>query len=209
VTRYRRFADETHHHTRASTYVAAPHRRQVLAAKATLAAVIAFAFCIAVFAFVIPVTLISALSYICAVSANGSILGAMQSLTAQPIGLAIDKRFLICTYSFVHFHGAMTLIPKNSLRRHAALSITRLASWQRGVMGPGPSQRFWPDLTLCERCAHTFPRQEPYLRSSRPCSALGGTRTPNRLIRSKFAVSAVRTSEDARRWRTKRAESDA
>jgi hypothetical protein len=54
----RLFADETHHHTLASTYVAAPHRRRVLAAKAAVAAIVAFAFSVAVFAVVIPTTLI-------------------------------------------------------------------------------------------------------------------------------------------------------
>lgn len=54
----RLFADETHHHTLASTYVATPNRRRVLAAKATAAAIVAAVFCVAVFALVIPATLI-------------------------------------------------------------------------------------------------------------------------------------------------------
>ena len=40
-------------------------------------------------------------------------------------------------------------------------------------------------------------------------SALGGTRVPNLLIRSKIALSAVATRVPAGRWRAKRAESDA
>ena len=40
-------------------------------------------------------------------------------------------------------------------------------------------------------------------------SALGGTRTPNLLIRSKMGVSAVQTAEDAGRRQTTRRQSDA
>jgi len=52
------FADETHHHTLASTYIATPQRRRVLVAKATVAACAAVAFCVFVFALVIPITLV-------------------------------------------------------------------------------------------------------------------------------------------------------
>lgn len=52
------FADETHHHTLASTYIATPQRRRVLVAKAIVAASGAIAFCVVVFALVIPITLI-------------------------------------------------------------------------------------------------------------------------------------------------------
>ena len=54
------FADEVHHHTLASTYIAVPQRRSVLAAKALVAAGVAVAFCASVFVLVVPVTLAGA-----------------------------------------------------------------------------------------------------------------------------------------------------
>jgi ABC-2 type transport system permease protein len=54
------FADESHHHTLAATYIAAPRRRRVFAAKAIVAAGVAAAVCGAVFALVVPVTLVGA-----------------------------------------------------------------------------------------------------------------------------------------------------
>jgi ABC-type transport system involved in multi-copper enzyme maturation permease subunit len=52
------FADETQHRTLASTYVAAPRRRRVLLAKLAVAAGVAVAYCFAVFALVVPITLV-------------------------------------------------------------------------------------------------------------------------------------------------------
>ena len=51
------FADETHHHTLASTYVARPNRVAVLSAKAIVSAGVALAFCVVVFLLVVPITL--------------------------------------------------------------------------------------------------------------------------------------------------------
>ncbi|HEX7166372.1 MAG TPA: hypothetical protein VF230_05255 [Acidimicrobiales bacterium] len=54
------FADETHHHTIGSTFVATPDRLRVLAAKALVAATSAFALCAAIYALVIAVTVAAA-----------------------------------------------------------------------------------------------------------------------------------------------------
>jgi ABC-type transport system involved in multi-copper enzyme maturation permease subunit len=51
------FADETHHGTLPSTFVSAPARRAVLAGKAIVGAAVAFATCVATYAFVVPITL--------------------------------------------------------------------------------------------------------------------------------------------------------
>jgi ABC-2 type transport system permease protein len=56
----RLFADETHHRTLASTYVAAPRRRRVLGAKLSTAAALAVAYCAVTFALIVPITLIGA-----------------------------------------------------------------------------------------------------------------------------------------------------
>jgi ABC-2 type transport system permease protein len=52
-------ADETHHHTLASTFVGTPDRRRVLLAKAVVAAGMAAAVCAAIYALVLPVTLVA------------------------------------------------------------------------------------------------------------------------------------------------------
>ena len=52
------FADETHHRTLAGTLMRTPNRRQVLVAKAVVAAAGAVAFCGAVYVLVVPVTLV-------------------------------------------------------------------------------------------------------------------------------------------------------
>jgi ABC-2 type transport system permease protein len=52
-------ADETHHHTLASTFVGTPDRRRVLAAKAVVAMAVAVAVCVAIYALVLPVTLVA------------------------------------------------------------------------------------------------------------------------------------------------------
>jgi hypothetical protein len=54
----RMFADETHHDTLASTYLAVPSRRRVLAAKATVTAAVALSFSIIVFVLVVPITIV-------------------------------------------------------------------------------------------------------------------------------------------------------
>jgi hypothetical protein len=54
----RLFADETHHHTLGSTYIAVPDRRSVLIAKALVAAGVAVGLCIGVFALVVPITIV-------------------------------------------------------------------------------------------------------------------------------------------------------
>jgi ABC-2 type transport system permease protein len=53
------FADETHHGTLASTYLASPHRRAVVAAKAVVAAATAVATSAAVYLVVVPITVVS------------------------------------------------------------------------------------------------------------------------------------------------------
>lgn len=55
----RLFTDETHHRTLGSTYLAIPRRRAVLAAKAVVAAVTAVVTTAAIYALVLPVTLVA------------------------------------------------------------------------------------------------------------------------------------------------------
>ena len=55
----RLFTDETHHETLASTYVARPARRAVLAAKAVTAVSTAIATTLAIYALVIPITVVA------------------------------------------------------------------------------------------------------------------------------------------------------
>jgi ABC-2 type transport system permease protein len=55
----RLFTDETHHKTLASTYVSTPDRRAVLGAKAVTAIVVAIATCVAIYALVLPITLVA------------------------------------------------------------------------------------------------------------------------------------------------------
>ncbi len=54
----RLFTDETQHRTLAATYVATPNRRRVLAAKSVMAVTVALASCAAIYAVVVPITVV-------------------------------------------------------------------------------------------------------------------------------------------------------
>jgi hypothetical protein len=98
----RLFGDETHHHTMASTFVREPDRLRVLAAKATVAAATALAFCVAVYVAVIPITIVGLrardLPLVVDTAATGALFGrvvlamVLAALLGTVAGAAIRNR---------------------------------------------------------------------------------------------------------------------
>lgn len=145
------FADETQHHTLASTYIAAPRRRRVLAAKAVVVASVAAGFCPAVFGLVVPITLIGVGARDLAMTADLAdtgwlLLRSMVAMTLTAVlGVAlaalVRNRAVVLVATLVwlalleNLVGALLKIPE--VLPGAVVGALVSGTGGRGALGPG------------------------------------------------------------------------